>query len=120
MSPEHVPFSFTSLGPKEVEFVVVAAESELPNGKRIFVSVDNFNIVVFNIAGKYFAIGDLCSHDNGPVGEGELEGNEIICPRHGARFDVRSGRVLAMPAVIDIPAYPTRVVDGQVEVGLPL
>lgn len=113
-------FVYTTLGPKEVEFVAVAAESELPPGKRLFVSVDNYNIVVFNIAGSYFAIGDLCSHDNGPVGEGELEGYEITCPRHGARFDIRTGRVLALPAVIDIPAYPTRVVDGQVEVGLPI
>ena len=113
-------FVYSTLGPKEVEFVAVAAESELPNGKRIFISVDEYNLVVFNIAGSYFAIGDVCSHDAGPVGEGELEGYEIICPRHGARFDVRNGRVLAMPAVIDIPAYPTRVVGGQVEVGLPI
>jgi 3-phenylpropionate/trans-cinnamate dioxygenase ferredoxin subunit len=120
MSPELGTFSFTSLGPKEVEFVAVASEEELPNGKRIFVTVDDYNLVVFNIAGQYFAIGDVCSHDNGPVGEGELEGYDIICPRHGARFDVRSGRVLSLPAVVDIPAYPTRVVEGQVEVGLPL
>jgi len=113
-------FSYTQLGPKEVDFVPVASESELPNGQRLFVTVDNFNIVVFNIAGKYFAIGDLCSHDNGPVGEGELEGYEIVCPRHGAHFDVRSGKVLSLPAVIDIPAYPVRVVDGKIEVGLPV
>ena len=113
-------FVYTSLGPKEVDFVAVATEDELPNGKRIFVEIDAYSIVVFNIAGAYFAIGDVCSHDNGPVGEGELEGYEIICPRHGARFDVRSGSVLSLPAVIDIPAYPTRVVDGQVEVGIPV
>jgi len=113
-------FSYTQLGPKEVDFVAVAAESELPNGQRLFITVDDYNLVVFNIAGKYFAIGDLCSHDNGPVGEGELEGYEIVCPRHGAHFDVRNGKVLSLPAVIDIPAYPVRVVDGQIEVGLPL
>jgi 3-phenylpropionate/trans-cinnamate dioxygenase ferredoxin subunit len=112
-------FTYTHLGPKEVDFVAVAAESELPNGERVFVQVDDYSIVVFNIAGQYFAIGDVCSHDNGPVGEGELEGNEIICPRHGARFDIRTGKVTALPAVVDIPAYPVRVVDGQIEVGLP-
>ena len=79
-------FTYTHLGPKEVDFVPVAAEGELPNGQRIFVDIDDLSIVVFNIAGSYFAIGDICSHDNGPVGEGEVEGNEIICPRHGARF----------------------------------
>jgi len=113
-------FSFTHLGPKEVDFVPVAAEGELANGQRIFVEIDNETIVVFNIAGQFFAISDVCSHDNGPVGEGELEGNEIICPRHGARFDVRNGKVTALPAVIDIPAYPVRVVDGQIEVGVPV
>jgi 3-phenylpropionate/trans-cinnamate dioxygenase ferredoxin subunit len=76
-------------------------------------------IVIFNIAGEFYAIADLCSHDDGPLGEGRLEGYEIICPRHGARFDVRSGDVLALPAVVDIPAYPLRIVDGQIEIGLP-
>ncbi|MEX2144483.1 MAG: non-heme iron oxygenase ferredoxin subunit [Anaerolineales bacterium] len=113
-------FTFPHLGPKEVDFVPVAAEDELPNGERIFVEIDAETIVVFNIAGQYFAIGDVCSHDNGPVGEGELEEYEIICPRHGARFDVRDGKVTALPAVIDIPAYPVRVVDGQIEVGVPV
>jgi 3-phenylpropionate/trans-cinnamate dioxygenase ferredoxin subunit len=112
-------FTYTQLGPKEVDFVPVAAEDEVPNGERIFVEVDEYNIVVFNIAGEFFAIGDVCSHDDGPVGEGDLEDHEIICPRHGARFDVRTGKVLSLPAVIDIPAYPVRVVDGQIEVGVP-
>ncbi len=112
-------FTYTHLGPKEVDFVAVAAEDELPNGERIFVQVDDYSIVLFNIAGQYFAIGDICSHDNGPVGEGELEEFQIICPRHGARFDVRNGQALTLPAVIDIPAYPVRVADGQIEVGLP-
>lgn len=118
--PDVGTFVFTSLGPKEVDFVAVASEEELPNGKRLFVTVDEYSLVVFNIAGEYFAIADLCSHDNGPLGEGEIEEYEVVCPRHGARFDVRSGRATALPAVVDIPAYPTRVTDGQIEVGLPL
>jgi 3-phenylpropionate/trans-cinnamate dioxygenase ferredoxin subunit len=113
-------FTYTHLGPKEVDFVPVAAEGDLPNGQRIFVDVDDLSIVVFNIAGTYFAIGDICSHDNGPVGEGEVDGNEIICPRHGARFDIRTGSATALPAVLDIPAYPVRVNDGQIEVGVPV
>lgn len=113
-------FTYTHLGPKEVDFVPVAAEGELPNGQRIFVDIDDLSIVVFNIAGTYFAIGDICSHDNGPVGEGEVEGNEIICPRHGARFDIRTGRAVTLPAVLDIPAYPVRINDGQIEVGVPV
>jgi 3-phenylpropionate/trans-cinnamate dioxygenase ferredoxin subunit len=113
-------FTYTQLGPKEVDFVPVAAEDELPNGERLFVEIDDYSIVVFNIAGNLFAIGDVCSHDDGPVGEGELEEYEIVCPRHGARFDVRNGNVLSLPAVIDIPAYPVRVEAGQIEVGVPV
>lgn len=113
-------FTYTHLGPKEVDFVPVAAEGDLPNGQRLFVDIDDLSIVVFNIADTYFAIGDICSHDNGPVGEGEVEGNEIICPRHGARFDIRTGRAVTLPAVIDIPAYPVRVNEGQIEVGVPV
>jgi len=76
--------------------------------------------VIFNIAGEYYAIADLCSHDDGPLGDGELEGFDINCPRHGAKFDVRTGDVLSLPAIVDIPAYPVRVRDGQIEIGLPV
>ena len=86
----------------------------------MLLEIDGEPLVVFNIAGEYYCIADLCSHDNGPVGEGELEGYEVICPRHGARFDARNGKVLALPAVEDIPAYPVRVVDGIIEIGLPV
>jgi 3-phenylpropionate/trans-cinnamate dioxygenase ferredoxin subunit len=102
-----------------VEFVPIATVSDLPDGERLFVEIDDRELVVFNIAGDYFAIGDVCSHDDGPLGEGEVEGHDVICPRHGARFDIRSGSVTALPAVVDIPAYPIRVVGDQIEVGIP-
>ena len=101
------------------EFVQVAETAELPSGQRIFIEVDGEPVVVFNIAGSLFAIGDVCTHDDGPLGEGELSGFQIICPRHGARFDVRSGKALTLPAVIDTPSYPVRVVDGWIEIGIP-
>ena len=104
---------------EKLEYVEVSPASELKNGERLFVEVGDSSLVIFNIAGDFFAIGDICSHDNGPVGEGELEGFNIICPRHGAEFDVRTGKVMQMPAVVDIPAYPVRVVDGQIQVGIP-
>jgi 3-phenylpropionate/trans-cinnamate dioxygenase ferredoxin component len=97
----------------------VALSSELPPGERLFVEIDGQPIVIFNISGQYFAIADVCSHDDGPVGDGRLDGFEIKCPRHGASFDVRDGRVLTLPGIVDIPAYPTRIVDGQVEIGIP-
>lgn len=102
----------------EYTFYAVADVSEVPNGTRIFLSIGEENIVVFNIAGKLFAIGDVCTHDGGPLGEGELDGYTIICPRHGARFDVRNGKVLALPAVIDTPSYPVRINGSDIEVGI--
>ena len=86
----------------------------------MFVEIDGLPIVVFNVAGSYYAIGDVCSHDNGPLGDGEVDGLEVICPRHGARFDLRTGEVRSLPAIVDIPAYPVRQVDGQLEIGIPL
>jgi len=102
----------------EYTFYAVADVSEVPNGTRIFLTIGEENIVVFNIAGTLFAIGDVCTHDGGPLGEGELDGYTIICPRHGARFDVRTGKVLAFPAFIDTPSYPVRVVGNDIEVGV--
>jgi 3-phenylpropionate/trans-cinnamate dioxygenase ferredoxin subunit len=113
-------YDYTRLKPDEYEFIPVAAVDDLGNGERLFLEIDGQPIVVFNIAGGFFAIGDVCSHDDGPVGEGEIEGNEVICPRHGARFDLRTGEATALPAVVDIPAYPTRIQDGQIEIGLPI
>jgi 3-phenylpropionate/trans-cinnamate dioxygenase ferredoxin subunit len=110
----------TEFDPLQFEFVAVAGVNEIGSGERIFVDVDEFSLVVFNIAGKFFAIADLCSHDDGPLGDGEIEDHAVICPRHGARFDLRNGKALSLPAVVDIPAYPVRVRDGQVEVGLPI
>lgn len=112
--------NYKELESDQIEYLAVAEESEIPNGERLFVEIDDYSIVVFNIAGKFFAIGDVCSHDDGPVGDGELEEFEVICPRHGARFDIRSGEVTALPAVEDIPAFPVRVMDGTVEVGVPV
>jgi 3-phenylpropionate/trans-cinnamate dioxygenase ferredoxin subunit len=113
-------YNYLNIDPQECEYIPVAPAKDVPPGERIFIDVDGEPLVIFNIAGKYFAIADVCSHDDGPVGEGDLEDFDIICPRHGARFDVRTGKALALPAVIDIPAYPVRVVDGQIEIGLPL
>lgn len=113
-------YNYNTLDPDKCEFVAVGPASELPNGERMFVEIDENSLVIFNIAGKFFAIGDVCSHDGGPVGDGDLDGYEVTCPRHGAIFDVRTGQVLALPAVVDIPAYPVRVVDGEIEVGLPV
>jgi 3-phenylpropionate/trans-cinnamate dioxygenase ferredoxin subunit len=112
-------FNYRELASDELEFVTVATTGELQNGDRIIVEIDGEPIAVFNIAGEYYAIGDVCSHDDGPVAEGPVDGYEIECPRHGAHFDLRTGKVLSLPAVVDIPAYPTRVRGDEIQIGLP-
>lgn len=112
--------NYRLLDPEKLEYLTVATVEELGNGQRKLLDIDGDPIVVFNIAGGYFAIADVCSHDNGPVGEGDLDGHAIACPRHGARFDLRTGKALSLPAVVDIPAYPVRVVGDELQIGLPL
>lgn len=112
-------FNYTHLADDQATFYEVLDDSELTPGQQMFFSIGEANIVLFNVAGSYYAIADVCSHDNGPVGEGEIIGTEIKCPRHGARFDLTSGKALSMPARVDIPAYPVRVISGKVMVGLP-
>jgi len=112
-------FDYTKLDDTKVEYVEIAPASELPNGERLFLEVGGKAIVIFNIADQLFAIGDICTHDDGPLGDGDLEGFNIVCPRHGAEFDVKTGKAVQMPAVVDIPAYPVKVVDAMILVGLP-
>jgi len=112
-------FNYTQVDSSKVEFIEIAPVPELPNGDRLFVEVEGKSLVIFNIAGQFFAIGDICSHDDGPVGEGDLEGYNIVCPRHGGEFDVRTGQAVQLPAVVDIPAYPVKIVEDMIQVGLP-
>ena len=113
-------YNYVQHDSSQLDFIGIATVDELKNGERLFVDVDELSIVIFNIAGVFYAIADTCSHDDGPVGDGELDEMRIICPRHGARFDVRTGKALSLPAIVDIPAYPVRVLDGEIQVGFPV
>ena len=112
-------FNYTQYEEDKVDFVEIAQMDELPNGERLLVDIGETPVVIFNIAGEFFAIGDLCTHDDGPLGDGDIEAFNVVCPRHGAEFDVRTGKAVSMPAVVDIPAYPVRVVNEMIEVGIP-
>lgn len=111
--------SYANLDPVECDYVEIGEESDLPEGERLFVEIDDLKLVIFNIAGQLFAIADVCSHDDGPLGDGEVDGFQVVCPRHGARFDVQTGKALTLPAFIDIPSYPVRRIAGKIEVGIP-
>jgi 3-phenylpropionate/trans-cinnamate dioxygenase ferredoxin subunit len=113
-------YNYVEVDSENLEYVTVADVSELGDGERLIIDIDGEPIAVFNIAGLYYAIADVCSHDDGPVAEGELDSYEIICPRHGAKFDIRSGRVLTLPAIVDIPAYPVRIEGTEIQIGLPI
>jgi 3-phenylpropionate/trans-cinnamate dioxygenase ferredoxin subunit len=102
----------------ELTYFSIVPTDEIPNGERLFFEINGLPIVLFNVAGGFFAIGDVCTHDDGPLGEGELEDYHVICPRHGARFDVRTGEATHLPAVRPTHSYPVRVVDGMIEIGL--
>ncbi len=101
-------------------YVRVAAAEDIPAGDRLLVELDGVRIAVFNLEGSYYAIEDLCTHDGGPLVEGEvLDGCQVECPRHGARFDIRTGEALSMPAFEPTPAYEVLVEDGQLFVEQP-
>ena len=95
-------------------YVPVATTAEvLPNEPKV-VEVGELSLVIFNADGTFYALANICSHDSGPLGEGLCYDHEIMCPRHGARFDFRTGKVLSFPAVVDVPAYPVKVEGGRI------
>lgn len=97
-------------------WVDVAPAAELPPGGSRVVSVENVQIAVFNLEGRYYAIEDVCTHDGGELASGVREGDVIVCPRHGARFSIKTGAVLAPPAYEPVATFPVRVENGMVQV----
>ena len=91
---------------------------ELPPGEMRIVTAGDLSIGVYNIAGELYALEDRCSHDDGPLCEGDFDVEEgvAICPRHGANIDIRTGRALTLPAVEPVDTFPVRVEDGIVKV----
>ena len=97
------------------QWLDVASVDEIAPGTRRVVDVDGAAVAVFNLGGEFFAIEDVCPHDGGELSDGELAGDEIICPRHGARFSVRTGAVLGPPAYEDLRTFRVRVEQGRVQ-----
>lgn len=95
-------------------FVRVARVEEILPGEKKTVEVDGIEVVIVNVDGEFYAVEDMCTHDGGPLGDGELEGCQLICPRHGARFDVRTGKALTLPAFEPVATYAVKVQDGDI------
>jgi len=98
------------------DWIDVAPVGELAPGSWRVVEVEGVWVAVFNVDGNFLAVEDICTHDGGELAGGELNGEEVVCPRHGARFCLRTGAVLCAPAYDDIDTFRTRVENGIVQV----
>ena len=98
------------------DWITVAKVGELAPGDHRVVDVDGAAVVVFNLGGEYYAIEDVCTHDGGQLTGGTVEGDEIVCPRHGARFSIRTGDALSAPAYEPVAKFPVRVENGVIQV----
>src|SRR3954468_9857377 len=98
------------------EFIRVATIEDLPPGRAKLVEINGTEIALFNVGGEVHAIDNSCSHVGGPLCEGEISGAEVICPWHGATFDIRTGRALGPPAVDAVSRYNLRIADGNIEI----
>ena len=93
-------------------FVRAASVDDIPEGHAIVVDVEGDSLALARVDGDVYCIDNICTHDGGPLGEGELDGTALECPRHGARFDVCTGRALSFPAVVPVNAYDVKI-EGQ-------
>jgi glycine betaine catabolism B len=96
------------------DFVKVAQTKDIPSKSMKTVEVDGEKICLTNVEGKYYAIGNVCTHLGGPLAEGKLEGYEVECPWHGSKFDIRNGKVARPPATRGEPTYEVKVEDDGI------
>jgi 3-phenylpropionate/trans-cinnamate dioxygenase ferredoxin subunit len=90
----------------------VAHTGDIAPGTTCRVSVDGVGVLLCNVGGAFYAVEDVCTHDGGALDAGELDGTRVMCPRHGALFDVTTGKALTLPAVVPLPTFDVRV-DGD-------
>jgi len=95
-------------------FVKVAATSDIPVGTFKAVEIDFERILIVHTDEGFFALADECTHDSGIISDGLLIGNEVVCPRHGARFDVKTGAVTAPPAIVPVDTYDIKIENDDI------
>jgi 3-phenylpropionate/trans-cinnamate dioxygenase ferredoxin subunit len=94
----------------------VIDETALANGEHILVELDGTAVAVFKVNDSFYALEDVCSHDGTEIASGTIEGEELVCPRHGARFCLKTGAVKCAPAYEDIASFPVRIEQGKVQI----
>lgn len=97
-------------------WINVARAEDLPAGTFRTVDAEDVGIAVFNVDGEYYAIEDMCTHDGGILTGGKINGDQVTCPRHGARFSIKTGAALSPPAYEPVKTFPVRVEGGMVQV----
>lgn len=107
----------TADGMVMTHYTKVARADEIAPGEKRIVEVDYVEVVLVNLEGSFYAVENVCTHDGGPLGDGRLIGGELVCPRHGARFDVRTGAATRLPAIEPVATYEARVENGDVLIG---
>jgi len=101
------------------EYERVCKVDDIPDGTARAFPVGEHSILIANQDGEYFAIDNVCSHDGGDLGDGTLVDGQVECPRHGARFDIRTGEAVRMPAVVEVDSYPVKIENGNIFVEKP-
>lgn len=96
--------------------VKVAQIAELPSGEGKLVEIDQKRIALFNVGGKYYAVDDVCPHRGAPLSEGELNGEAVVCPWHGAIFELATGEVRRFPAAAGVGTYEVRLEGGEIAI----
>lgn len=99
------------------EFVFAVKEEEILEGQILALNIDDVPVAFTRLDGRIVAFGDVCTHDDGPLAEGTIDGECVECPRHGARFNLFTGKA-TFPAPSPIPIYETKIEDGNVQVKL--
>jgi len=101
-----------------MRYVTVAKAGDILPGEVQYVEVDDYRLAICNVNGSFYCIEDTCTHDGGPLGQGMLDGDLIECPRHGARFNVVTGRPARMPAVSAVETFDVKIDGDNIMVGL--
>jgi 3-phenylpropionate/trans-cinnamate dioxygenase ferredoxin subunit len=97
-----------------VAYVKAGKVSDIPPGRVRVVELEEEDVALCNVDGEIYAVANVCTHDGGPLGDGYLLGDEIECPRHGARFDVRTGEVKTLPAIVPIPTFEVKIEGDEI------